>query len=141
MAEINAAPRLVCASAACSTAVSRCSLISASAEAANSSDPSRLATAVTTVIELFPPPVVVPEDANPVPADAAVRTIAPSPSPTAAPAMEARAVSAFMVATKASRMSLSVSPEATVCVIVTLSMVIAKTSSAAGLPASVTLST
>ena len=114
LADIRAAPRLVCASAACVTAISFCSLISAKADAASSSEPSRLATAVTTLIELLPPPAVAPEDAKPVPAEAAVRMIAPLPTPTAAVATEVRAVSAFMPAIRASLMSLNVSPDATV---------------------------
>ena len=141
LAEIKAAPRLVWASAACATAISFCTLMSASADAASSSEPSRLATAVTTFMELSPPPAVVPEDLNPVPAEAAVRTIAPLPLPTAAVATELSAASAFISATRASRISPSVSPEATVCVIVTLSIVSAKASPALGLPSKVTLST
>ncbi len=114
LAEIKAAPKLVWASAACSTAISFCTLMSVSADAASSSEPSRLATAVTTVMELFPPPAVVPEDEKPVPAEAAVRTIAPLPLPTAAVATELSAASALMPATRASRISPSVSPEDTV---------------------------
>ena len=57
-------------------------------------------------MELSPSPTAVPEAVNPVPAAAAVRTIAPSPSPAVATTSARASVFALMFEISASLMSL-----------------------------------